>query len=212
MEANEPGEHLYTSVTQPYFRAPHIYIALPTRFQARAGAITDIVFMAARPGSSRYHRHFREAFIRPGLGERGWGNRANYITLNVVQTSPTHMSMFMYGGAHYVLRLDGFISVHAGYEQGEFITKPLRFAGNQLELNYSTSGAGRIRVEIQDDQNNAIPGYTLEDSGVIYGDDISRIVTWNDSSDVSELVGKTVCLRFVMNEADVFSLRFPASS
>ena len=68
MIANEPGEHLYTSVTQPYFRAPHIYIALPTRFQARAGAITDIVFMATRPGSNKYHRHFKEAFIRPGLG------------------------------------------------------------------------------------------------------------------------------------------------
>lgn len=212
MEANEPGEHLYTSVTQPYFRAPHIYIALPTRFQARAGAITDIVLMATRPGSSRYHRHFKEAFIRPGLGERGWGNRANYITLNVVQTSPTHMSMFMYGGGHYVLRLDGFISVHAGHEQGEFTTKPLKFAGNQLELNYSTSGAGRIRVEIQDDQGNPIPGYTLEDSGVIYGDDISRIVTWNDSSDVSKLAGKPICLRFVMNEADIFSLRFSAKT
>jgi len=210
MEANEPGEHLYTSVTQPYFRAPHIYIALPTRFQARAGAITDIVIMATRPGSDRYHRHFKEAFIRPGLGERGWGNRANYITLNVVQTSPTHMSMFMYGGGHYVLRLDGFISVHAGYKEGEFITKPLKFAGDQLELNYSTSGAGRIRVEIQDDQCRPIPGYTLEDSDAIYGDDISRIVTWNDSSDVGELVGRTVRLRFVMNEADIYSLRFPA--
>jgi len=28
MKANAPGEHLYTSGTQPYFRAPHIYIAL----------------------------------------------------------------------------------------------------------------------------------------------------------------------------------------
>jgi hypothetical protein len=119
------------------------------------------------------------------------------------------MSMFMYGGGHYVLRLDGFISLHAGHEQGEFSTKPLKFAGNQLELNYSTSGAGRIQVEIQDEDGRPIPGYTLEESSVVYGDDISRIVTWGDSSDVSKLAGKPVRLRFVMNEADVYSLRFP---
>ncbi|MEQ8788965.1 MAG: hypothetical protein RIC55_21820 [Pirellulaceae bacterium] len=211
MQANQPGEHLYTSVTQPYFRAPHIYIALPTRFQARAGAITDIVFMAARPGGDRYHRHFKEAFIRPGLGERGWGNRANYITLNVVPTSPTQMSMFMYGGAHYVLRLDGFISVNAGYEPGEFITRPLKFSGDRLELNYSTSGAGRMRVELQDEDGEPLPGYTLDDCDVIYGDDIARHVKWNGSEDVGKLAGKIVRLRFVMNETDLYSLRFPAA-
>ena len=208
MQANAPGEHLYTSVTQPYFRAPHIYIALPTRFQARAGAITDIVFMAARPGSDRYHRHFKEALIRPGLGARGWGNRANYITLNAVQTSPTQMSLFMYGGGHYVLRLDGFISVHAGYDQGEFITKPLEFSGRQLELNYSTSGAGRIRVEIQDSAGRPIPGFALEDCTDVQGDTIAGVVKWRDSEDVGKLAGQAIHLRFVMNEADLYSLRF----
>ena len=87
--------------------------------------------------------------------------------------------------------------------------RQLKFAGHQLELNYSTSGAGRIRVEIQDDQRKPIPGYTLEDSSAIYGDDISRIVTWGDRNDVSKLVGRPIRLRFVMNEADVYSLRFP---
>jgi hypothetical protein len=208
MLANEKGEHLYTSGTQPYFRAPHIYIALPTRFQARAGAITDIVFMASRPGSDRYHRHFKEAFIRPGLGARGWSNRANYLTQNVVQTSPTQMSMFMYGGAHYVLRLDGFISVNAGYEEGEFITKPFRFTGEQLAINYSTSGAGRLRVEIQSADGKPLPGYSLSDSRLIYGDDIERIVKWNDTTDVISVSGKAVRLRFVMNETDLYSIRF----
>lgn len=208
MKANEPGEHLYTSGTQPYFRAPHIYIALPTRFQARAGSITDIVFMATRPGSDRYHRHFKEAFIRPGLGPRGWGNRANYITLNAVQTSPTHMSLFMYGGGHYRLRLDGFISVHAGYDEGEFITKPFTFTGKELELNYSTSGAGKIRVEIQDADGKPVPGFTLADCNPIQGDTIAEVVKWKDNADVSSLAGRAVRLRFVMNEADVFSLRF----
>ena len=208
MQANEPGEHLYTNGTQPYFRAPHIYVALPTRFQARQGAITDIALMAARPGSHRYHRQFKEAYIRPGLGPRGWGNRANYITLNVVQTSPSEMSMFMYGGAHYVLRLDGFISINAGYARGEFTTKPLKFSGTKLQINYSTSGAGQIRVALESPNGESIPGFTLADSDPIKGDAIGELVKWKGSTDVSALAGKTVRLRFVMNEADLFSLRF----
>ena len=208
MHANEAGEHLYTSCTQPYFRAPHIYIALPTRFQASQGSITDICLMATRPGSDHYHRHFKEAFIRPGLGPRGWGNRANYITLNVVQTSPHEMSMFMYGGGHYVMRLDGFISVNAGFEQGEFVTKPLKFSGDQLELNYSTAGAGQIRVELQDAGGNAIDGFSLQDCDPIKGDAIAGIATWNQRADLSGLAGTVVRVRFVMNEADLYSLRF----
>jgi len=208
MQANMPGEHLYTSCTQPYFRAPHIYIALPTRFQASKGAITDIAFMATRPGSNRYHRHFKEAFIRPGLGPSGWGNRANYITLNAVQTSPTEMSMFMYGGGHYVLRLDGFISVNAGFEKGEFLTKPLKFSGTRLEFNYSTSGAGQIRVELQNTTGQPIPGYALEDCDPIKGDAIAGHATWKENSNLSSLAGKPIRLRFVMNEADLYSIRF----
>ncbi|MBM79319.1 MAG: hypothetical protein CMJ78_01840 [Planctomycetaceae bacterium] len=208
MQANEPGEHLYTSCTHPYFRAPQIYVALPTRFQARTGAITDIAFMATRPGSDRYHRHFKEAFIRPGLGSRGWGNRANYITLNVVQTSKQEMSMFMYGGAQYVLRLDGFISVNAGFETGDFVTKPLTFSGSQLEINYSTAGAGEIRVELHDSDGKPIPGFTLDDCDAIKGDAIDGNVTWKENADVSKLAGQPIQIRFQMNEADLYALKF----
>jgi hypothetical protein len=36
LNPNFTGEHIYTTLTHPYFRAPHIYIALPTRFQPHA--------------------------------------------------------------------------------------------------------------------------------------------------------------------------------
>lgn len=208
MEANEPGEHLYTSGTHPYFRAPHLYIALATRFQTRRSGITDITFMSTRPGSDHYDRTFKEALIRPGPGPGGWGNRANYVAWHVVPTSDTEMSMYMYGGGHYVLRYDGFISIHAGYETGEFVTRPFRFTGNQLEVNYSTSAAGGVHVEIQDAQGQPLDGYRLEDSDLLYGDEISRTVTWDGKPEVGQLAGKPVRLRFVMNEADIYSLRF----
>jgi hypothetical protein len=119
------------------------------------------------------------------------------------------MSMFLYGGAQYVLRLDGFISINAGFDEGEFITKPLTFSGSKLEINYSTAGAGQIRVELQDADGGPLPGFTLEDCDPIKGDAIAGIVAWKERSDVSQLAGKVVRLRMVMNEADVFSLMFP---
>jgi len=208
MTANLPKEHLYTSGTHPYFRAPHIYIALPTRFQANRAAITDVAFMSTRPGNDHYDRIFKEAFIRPGLGPGGWGNRSNYVTWHVVPTSKTEMSMYMYGGGHYVLRTDGFASVNAGYEEGEFITNPLIFSGDKLEINYSTSAAGRMRIELQNTDGTVIEGFSLEDSAQIWGDEISRIVKWKKLTDVSKLAGKPVKIRFVMNEADLYSIRF----
>lgn len=71
LPVNLPGEHLYTSCTQPYFRAPHLYIAMPTRFMDKRGAATDILFMSTRGGGS-YDRTFTQSFIRPGLSKDGW--------------------------------------------------------------------------------------------------------------------------------------------
>ncbi len=45
----------------------------------------------------------------------------------------------------YTLRLDGFVSVSAPMSGGELITKPIRFKGRRLELNFSTSAAGGKR-------------------------------------------------------------------
>ena len=210
MEANQPGEHLYTNGTHPYYRAPHLYIALATRFQANRGSITDVVFMTSRPGSSRYDRVFKEAFLRPGLGPGGWGNRSNYVTWNVVPTGRDQMSIYLYGGDHYVLRTDGFVSVNAGFEEGEFLTRPLVFSGRELEINYSTSAAGMMRVEIQDaESGDPFPGFSLEDSRKVWGDEIARIVKWGKGDgDVSSLAGKPIRLRFVMNEADLFAIKF----
>ena len=207
MNANLPGEHLYTNGTHPYFRAPHITIALPTRFQAKRASITDVMFMTTRTGT-RYDRTFKEAFIRPGLGPGGWGNRSNYAAWHVVPTGPAEMSIYVTGGRRYVMRYDGFASVHAGYEIGEMVTRPLRFKGKGLTVNFSTSAAGSIRVEIQDSGGRPVPGFALDDCTAIFGDEIARVVKWKAGPDVSGLAGQPVRLRFVMRDADLFSLRF----
>jgi len=60
------------------------------------------------------------------------------------------------------LRTDGFASLRARYSGGEVLTKPLKFEGSNLVLNFATSAAGSIRLEIQDANGNPLPGFALE--------------------------------------------------
>jgi len=210
MNPNLPGEHLYTNNTQPYFRAPHIYIALPTRFLPGRGDSTDILLMTSR-GGARYDRPFLEAFIRPGLDPARWGNRSNYAALNVVPTGPAEMSIYHApAGRRYVLRTDGFASLHAGYEAGEMVTRPFTFSGDELVLNYSTSAAGMVGVEVQSPAGEALPDYRLADCQPLVGDQIEGLVRWRQGADVGRLAGSPLRLRFVLQDADLFSMRFRA--
>jgi hypothetical protein len=217
MKPNFPKEHLYTSMTHPYFRAPHIYIALPTRYVPGVGEAqdsettantTDVLLMTTRAGAESYDRTFKEAYIRPGLAPAQWINRANYVACNILPTGKQEMTIYHRSGDRYVLRTDGFASVNAGAEEGECLTKPLIFSGKRLLLNHSGSAVGTIRVEIQEANGTPIPGFTLAECEPVWGDKIKTAVQWKGGSDVSSLAGKKVRLRFSMKEADVFSLQF----
>lgn len=208
MEPVVPGEHLYTNNTHPYFRAPHIYVALPTRFLPDRDNSTDILFMTSR-GGAWYDRYFREAFIRPGLDPARWGNRANYVALNIVPTGPAEMSIYhALSGQRYVLRTDGLASLHAGHVQGQAITKTLTFSGTVLAINCATSAAGQIAVEIQGPDGRPLPGYRMEECRPMVGDEIEGLVEWRAGPDASRLSGKPVRLRFFIQDADLYAIRF----
>lgn len=211
MAPNLPGEQLYTNQTFPYFRNPHIYIALPTRFYERGGTqggTTDIMFMTSRAGSTAYDRLFTEAFIRPGIDPDRWANRSNYVATNVVPTGPAEMSIYHSSGNRYSLRIDGFVSARAGATEGELLTKPLIFSGRELVINYSTSAGGAIQVEIQEEDGTPFSGFNLQDCLEITGDEIERTISWKGAPDLEKLAGRSVRIRFVMKECDLYSFRF----
>lgn len=234
-----PIEHLYTNQTHPYFRAPHLYVAIAARFmpgrqvlnEQQAAAIqvnpgyfkdtSDAIFMTTRPAEGKdhlgvYDRTFLEGFIRGGIGAQNWVSRTNYPALNVVPTGPSEMSVYVNQDyaqptAHlrrYSMRLDGFASLHCGYEGGHLITKPLIFAGRELSLNFSTSAAGGVKVGIEDAGGKPIPGFGVEDCQMQIGNELDRRVTWKSGTGVGALAGKPVRLRISMKDADLFSFRF----
>ena len=132
----------------------------------------------------------------------------------------------------FTVRQHGFVSVHAppthgqyrpgevgsgegavafrprSWTGGQLVTKPLTFQGNALAINYSTSAYGIVLVEVQDVGGRPIEGYSLADSARIWGDHVDRVVSWQHGSDVSRLADSPVRLRFVLNDADLYSLQF----
>ena len=221
---NTPWEHFYTNSCIQYERAPGTYLMFPSRFVhdrvpnpewTYDTGVSDIVFMSSRDGSN-FDRSFLEAFIRPGTDFNNWHDRGIYFEVGILHTSDTEMTMYGMENAHlptqrirrYSLRTDGFVSVNGGFKGGEFTTRPLIFSGSSLELNYATSAVGSLKVEIQDADGHAIPGFSLDDFPEKFGDEIDGKVSWNGGGDVSSLAGNPVRLRFLLKDADVYAFKF----
>ena len=107
----------------------------------------------------------------------------------------------------FSLREDGFVSAYASNGGGKLITNPFTFTGEELEINYSTSGAGAVRIGLMDEHGHLLDGFATTASE-IFGDEISRTVRWNGSADVSRLSGRPIRIRFELAEADLFSFKF----
>ncbi len=106
-----PKEQLYTNQILPYYRAPHIFIGLPTRYVDRGWnasikaapeltereqraeasrrygtAVTEGLLMSSRDGQT-FHR-WGEAFLRPGPARPGsWAYGDQYIAWQMVETA-----------------------------------------------------------------------------------------------------------------------------
>jgi hypothetical protein len=189
-------------------------------------AVTDGMFIAGR--DRQQFSVWPESFIRPGLrthdtwfyGDiyQAWGL---VETKSAIEDAPPELSMYVTErigqekGARlrrYTLRLDGFVSLEAPLAGGELITKPLIFQGNKLTLNFSTSAAGTIRVELQSPNGQPVPGFALNDCDLLLGDSLDQTVSWKRQTDVSRLTGQPVRLRFAIQDADVYSLQFRGSA
>lgn len=194
------------------------------RLRAGAGdprygtALTEGLFMSSRDGQS-FHR-WAEAFIRPGPGTNNWTYGDNYPSWGIVETrsdipgAPNELSLYAneayWKGTscqlrRFTMRIDGFVSAEAPMCGGQLVTKPLRFQGSQLVINFSTSAAGAVRIAILDEKGAPLEGY---DSGEVFGDSVSRTVRWAGRPDVAALAGKPIRLKIELRDADLFSFQF----
>ena len=187
-----------------------------------ASVYTDTGFISSRDG--RTFHIWPEALLRPGTTGEQWFYGFGSTALNLFESpsrlpgGQTEWSFYVqdYGSwfgdgvtyQRYSIRQDGFVSATASLSGGSFTTRPIRFSGQHLLLNYATSALGAIRVELQEATGKPIPGFALDDCAKLFGNSVQRPVTWKQGADVSAIAGKPVRLRFELKDADLFSLRF----
>lgn len=214
--ANTPREHLYTNAVFNYPGAEHILVGFPTRYLPKQNSRVEPIMMTSRDGL-RFHRWPDPVVPETAPKDRG-GNRSNYMTWGMVSLpgKPHEFSVYAteayYEGPdcrvrRFVFRKDGLVSLYA--DQGTVTTHAITFTGKELVLNYRTRNRdGSIRVEVQDASGRPLEGLALADCHPLVGDELEQRVVWQPGANLSRWEGKPVRLHFVLQHADLFSLRF----
>lgn len=213
----------YTNATTLAPGAPHIYFSFPMRFVDKRkklpehpySSLSDAFFMTSRDGV-HWDRNFKEPLVWPGTSPRNWTDRCSMPAWGLVQTSAHQVSFYLKEHnrwpdarlRRYTVRRDGFASLHAGHLAGTWTSRAITFTGSRLYVNYRTTAAGYLRVELQDEKGRALAGHSLQHSRELYGDEMRAAVSWEGGEDISGLQGQTLRLHFEMMEADLFSLQF----
>jgi hypothetical protein len=213
-EGTQP-EHLYTNAVLPYPGAPHILVGFPTRFLPKTEA-TEPTFMVSRDGQ-RFTR-YAEAIIPTSAPADRDGNRSNYLAWGVVELPGKAYEWSVYAKEAYytgtgsrlrrfTYRRDGFVALTASADGGEAVTRPIRFAGKKLVLNCRAGQGGSVRVELQDDAGQPLDGLAAADCQPLAGDQLAAAVSWGQA-DLTAIADRPVRLRFVLDNAELFSFRF----
>lgn len=180
---------------------------------------TDGLFMSSHDGLN-WHRFDEAMFSCDAENPYNWVYGDGYPAYGMIETprpyphNTNEISMYLIEGHQrvkpnrmyrYTIRLDGFASYRADYEQKVVCTKPLMFEGNTLTLNFKTSARGYIFVRVLDYYGKPFEGFQ---SYEIFGDAYDRPVLFDSGADLSKLKGKPIRLEFVMSDADIYSMKF----
>lgn len=182
--------------------------------QRYALGISDCMFISSTD-TLRWEKS-DDAFVRPGI-ERpdGWIYGDCFFSPSLIETKNTiythkEYSLYCAEGTwghrcrlmRYTIRLDGFVSYHAGREEKKLKTKPFTFAGDKLFMNLSTSVYGSVKVTLKAEDGNEVV------SGEVFGDEIEKEIWFEDENALKKIAGKMVEMTVSIKEADVYSFRF----
>ena len=187
-----------------------------TKSARRGLAISDGLFMSSRDGYNfvKYDEAIMppppenpEAFVYgdgtmiPALIERpseidGADNEYMIIVRENFRTARGYSTL-----VKYTIRLDGFVSLHAGGEKCVVKTKELVYDGSDLFVNIATSARGSAYFTLCSDGEE----YR---SYEIFGNRCDKRIRFEDDEAVKKLSGKPVTLKIEMFDCDVYSIRF----
>ena len=216
---------IYEAVYVGFMSVYHV-TAAETAIPAKAWEDhVDVQLVSSRDNRNWVRAGNRQTFIpnsqRPGVYDHGIIYTMHHP---VVVDDESWIYYAAYSGLHWAtrrneiqggtvalakLRLDGFVSMNTG-ASGTLTTKPLVMSGDQLIIN-TDAEFGSVRVEILDADGNPIAGYTKDDAVPAAKDAIRQTVGWQKGTDVSQLEGQTISLRFYLDRCRLFSFQFVSS-
>lgn len=177
-------------------------------------AVTDCVFMSSRDGER--WRRWDEAFMTPGPErEYNWVYGDCYPAWGMIETpsdlphAPPELSLYTFDN-HWgmvparlrrsTIRVDGFVSRHSPYAPRRVVTKPFRFEGKELSINFATSARGSIRIGLAGGEQRLV-------SVELFGDSLDRTVPFEGGT-LASLAGRAVVMEIDMSDADLYSFQF----
>jgi hypothetical protein len=210
---NETGQ-VYRTRAIKYPWAPDTYLSFPWRFKAD-DETRRVDLGVSRDGLSwRFYAH-QKWYVEPPEG-----SDEVLSMYGLIRRGDQIWQYIDEGGAHgdtkgrskpriysrVIQRLDGFVSLDAGQAIGVAVTRLLSFEGDKLILN--VAAAGSVLVEIQDEKGNAVPGFSLADCNPIQADSVRHVVSWKGNKNLAQLAGKSVRLKFELQDAKLYALQF----
>lgn len=167
-----------------------------------------------------WNREFKQPFLPVSDDAKAWnagnvqstagnplivGDSLYFYVSGRYNSKPVHDSNFATGLA--ALRRDGFVSMQAGTEEGHFITDAVTVNGNYLFVNVDVHRKkGKLLVEVLDAKGTPIPGFTKKDCSILKRmDGTKQMIVWKNKTDLSELSGKNISLKFYLTDGDLYS-------
>lgn len=177
--------------------------------------VTDCVFMCSRDGW--HFKRYDEAFMTPGPEvPTNWVYGDCYPSYGLIETpsaipgADKELSFFTFDNHwmgiptdlyRYSMRMDGFVSLHAGAKEQTIVTKPFTFEGMELFANLATSARGYV-IFILTDEN----GKKYE-SCRTFGNSTDKRIHFGENV-LASLAGKEVTLTMRIKDADIYSIQF----
>jgi hypothetical protein len=202
--------------------------------------VLDIELTTSRDGCHWQRIQPRQAFI---AREKDWEGNWVHVPSNPPIKYQGRLWWF-YCGRHYrhgamdphrdgrigmaTSRIDGFVSIEGGPEEGRLLTKVLTWPGGELEINADTRTAGTdyfrlydgaIRLAVLDADVQEIPGFSLDEAMPFIGDTEVRNIgqkyhrpQWTSGRKMSQLQDQKIRLAFYIQSARLYAFRSVAPS
>jgi hypothetical protein len=141
-----------------------------------------------------------------GYGRHDWFSEWYREGVNVPEKDVNKVGYFL-GLAK--LRLDGFCSLNAGpVREGVLILRPLSTPGSGVVINAECAQNGYIEVEVMNEKDEVIPGYSRKDFDRFNGSSTKHQLSWRSQTNIPAAAFRR--LVFYMHDAKLYSFNFSA--